>query len=57
MRRNPVVPVAELLLEPGEVRLDKGLASQDHSVGEVPNRRTKNKSRIPSLMPNRAGVT
>src|SRR6516164_563112 len=37
MRRNPVAPVAELLLEPGEVRLDKVLASKDHPVGEVSN--------------------
>ena len=37
MRRNPAAPVAELLLEPAKVRLDKVLASQDHSVGEVPN--------------------
>src|SRR6516162_6834043 len=37
MRRNPVAPVAELLLEPGEVRLDKVLASKDHPIGEVSN--------------------
>src|SRR6516164_3486790 len=37
MRRNPVAPVANLLHEPVKVRLDKALASQDHSIGEVPD--------------------
>ena len=32
-----MAPVAELLLEPAEVGLDKALASQNHSVSEVPN--------------------
>jgi hypothetical protein len=32
-----MAPVAKLLVEPAEVRLDKTLASQNHSVGEVPN--------------------
>ena len=32
-----MAPVAKPLFESAKVRLDKGLASQDHPVGEVPH--------------------
>ena len=32
-----MAPVAKLLLEPAKVRLDKALASKNHSVSEVSN--------------------
>src|SRR6516164_4316319 len=54
MRRNPVAPVAELLLEPGEVRLDKVLASKDHPVGEVsdPTKQALGQRKFPILLFN-----